>query len=324
MSAHVGAALDRLGTRAQSPRRRIAWQKQGLIIQPPDNREWMASHAMVPFAERIEGDWYRVYFCGRDRFNRSLIGYAELDIRRPKETVRIAERPILGLGELGCFDDNGVTPSWIVDHGSKKYLYYIGWNQGSTVRMHLFAGLAISEDGGNTFARHARVPILERTDREPFVNTAPCVLVESGRWRMWYVAGIEWVTKDLPRYHIRYAESSDGIQWDRRGRVCIDFRSSDEHALARPCVIKEEGLYKMWYAYKGSAYRIGYAESPDGLQWQRMDDEAGIEVSESGWDSEMIEYAFVFSHQGHRYMLYNGNDYGRTGIGLAVAARADA
>ena len=74
----------------------------------------------------------------------------------------------------------------------------------------------------------------------------------------------------------------------------------------------------MWYSCRGSAYRIGYAESNDGLEWERKDEEAGIDVSQDGWDSEMIEYPCVFQHGGSWYMLYNGNGYGASGIGLAV------
>ncbi|MDR0233611.1 MAG: hypothetical protein LBI31_02235 [Zoogloeaceae bacterium] len=33
---------------------------------------------------------------------------------------------------------------------------------------------------------------------------------------------------------------------------------------------------------------------------------------------EMIEYSIVFDHGRQRYMLYNGNGYGKTGFGLAV------
>ena len=43
-----------------------------------------------------------------------------------------------------------------------------------------------------------------------------------------------------------------------------------------------------------------------------------IDVSLVGWDSEMIEYPFVFEHKNKRYMLYNGNHYGKTGFGIAV------
>ncbi len=41
-------------------------------------------------------------------------------------------------------------------------------------------------------------------------------------------------------------------------------------------------------------------------------------VIPDGWDSEMIDYPFDFDHKGHRYMLYNGNGYGKTGFWLAV------
>ena len=191
---------------------------------------------------------------------------------------------------------------------------------GSTVRMHLVAGLAVSVDGGESFTRVSRVPILDRTDAEPYtLNTAPCVLREGTCWRMWYVSGVGWVHRDLPRYNIKYAESDDGIHWHRPGRVCIDFASAEEHALARPCVLKEDGVYRMWFSHKGEHYRIGYAESLDGLRWERDDTRAGIDVSMSGWDSTMIEYSYVFGHRGRKYMLYNGNDYGREGIGIAVA-----
>jgi hypothetical protein len=83
----------------------------------------------------------------------------------------------------------------------------------------------------------------------------------------------------------------------------------------------------MWYTRRGaadyredpaSAYRIGYAESPDGVRWTRMDERAGIDVSENGWDSVMIAYPFVYQHRGVKYMLYNGNGFGQTGIGYAV------
>ena len=297
----------------------MTWIKKGLIIKPRVNLDWMVSHAMFPFSESIGEDLYRIYFSGRDRLNRSLIGYVEVNINEPEKILYITKKPVLGLGALGCFDDNGVTPSWVVDYDDKKYLYYIGWNAGSTVRMGVIAGLAISRDGGETFARVSRGPLLERTDAEPYsILTAPCVLIENEIWKMWYVSGVEWIDRDTPRYNIKYAESMDGINWDRQGVVCIDFKSPDENALARPCVLKENDIYKMWYSYKGENYRIGYAESEDGITWQRKDDEAGIDVSESGWDSEMIEYAFVFEHKQRKYMLYSGNDYGKEGIGYAI------
>jgi predicted GH43/DUF377 family glycosyl hydrolase len=298
----------------------MVWIKKGLIFSPDGQYDWVISHSMLPIPERRGEDLYRVYFSGRDRFNRSLVGYVEIDLRNPKEILKISEKPVLGLGELGTFDDNGVTPSWIVDYNGKKYLYYVGWNQGSTVRMAEMAGLAISTDGGESFNRVSRAPILERTDKEPLsLLAATCVLIEDSVWRMWYVSGIEWVHRDFIRYDIKYAESNDGINWNRDGKACLGFKSKEEYALARPSVLKEDGVYKMWFGYRQAqqTYRIGYAESKDGFIWDRKDDMGGLDVSESGWDSEMVEYPCVFNHEGKRYMLYNGNGYGRNGFGYA-------
>ena len=120
------------------------------------------------------------------------------------------------------------------------------------------------------------------------------------------------------RYHIKYAESLDGLNWKRNALVAIDFSNEQEYAISRPTVIEDTDRWRMWYSFRGQSYRIGYAESADGRQWKRLDYLVGIDVSVTGWDSEMIEYPFVFDHAGQRYMLYNGNGYGKTGFGLAI------
>ena len=274
---------------------------------------------MIPTPDFVGGDVFRVYFSGRNSQNQSHIAWADVSLLEPFRVLAYSDGPVLSPGDLGCFDDNGVTPSCVIDLGNgEKALYYIGWNPGTTVRMHLFGGLAISRDGGKTFERWSRAPILERSRTDPFLNTAPWVVRSGEEFRVYYVSGHEWVHKDLPRYNIKMARSKDGKQWQRDGHVCIDFKDASENALARPYVILEDGTWKMWFGHKGAAYRLGYAESPDGIEWERRDDLAGIDVSPSGFDSEMIEYAAVVKHKGRRFMFYNGNNYGFDGIGLAV------
>lgn len=296
----------------------MKWVKQGLMVKPTGKLDWMVTHAWVPCADRIGEDLYRIYFAGRNSQNMSQIGYVEININRPQEILGISKKPILELGPLGTFDDSAVIPSWIVDHGDRKYMYYIGWMQGKRVPYYASLGLAISLDGGKTFSKFSRAPLLTRNEVDPYMTASACVRIEDGLWRMWYLSAVEWVNKDTPRYHIKYTESEDGINWDRKGIVCIDFKHKGENRIARPCVIKEGKLYKMWYCYAIDNYKIGYAESEDGILWERKDEEVGIDVSESGWDSEMIEYPFVFEHKGGEYMLYNGNEYGREGIGYAI------
>jgi hypothetical protein len=301
----------------------VVWRKQGLLFEKPRGLSWANSHAALPVA-LTDGDSnpIRLLFSSRDAEGRSRVAGARLDLAG-SAGVTFSEKPLLDLGELGAFDDSGVTTSCCVRQDDRLYLFYTGWSLGVTVPFYLSIGCAISEDGGRTFSRVARAPVVGRNPVDPLLTASPWVLVEGGRWRMWYVSGTEWTDgPDQPRhrYNIRYAESPDGLDWDCSGHVCVDYRDSGEYAIARPCVIRDGSLYRMWYSYRGPSNRIGYAESADGLSWERKDGEVGIDVSPSGWDSEMIEYPCVFDHQGARHMLYNGNGYGKSGVGHATLA----
>jgi predicted GH43/DUF377 family glycosyl hydrolase len=299
----------------------MTWVKKGLIFKPEGQRDWVVSHAMLPTADRIDGDLFRIYFSGRDDNNRSRIGYIEVNMNEPEKILRLSDDPVLDLGELGCFDDNGVSPTWITHNGGKTFLYYFGWNKGSTVRAAEVSGLAISSNDGRTFVRHSRAPVIDRTDMEPcLILVVSCVLVEGKKWRMWYDSADRWMSSELPRYNIKYAESTDGIHWTRNGIVSVDYKSEEESRVSRACVLREGEFYRMWYCYAmgSGGYRMGYGESDDGIHFTRKDDKVGIDVSESGWDSEMICYPNVFEHKGLKYMLYCGNGYGRTGFGYAV------
>ncbi len=299
----------------------MRWRKLDRIFAPVRVGDWATSHAAVPFALPLETHRWRIYFSARDHRNRAHTAFFEIDLRRPGQTLRVCDRPVLAPGPLGAFDEDGAMGSWIVRDGDRLLLYYTGWNVGKTVPFRNSIGLAESNDGGESFQRLSAGPILDRGIHDPFFVANPSVLVEDGRWRMWYLSCVEWqATANGPvhRYHIKVAESADGVEWCRQGLVGIDFKDRDEIALSRPCVLRDADRARMFYSYRGERYRIGYAESADGLSWRRRDEEVGIDVAATGWDSEMIAYAFVFDADGERYMLYNGNGYGATGIGLAV------
>ena len=108
----------------------------------------------------------------------------------------------------------------------------------------------------------------------------------------------------------------------RDGRIALGLHQPDEYAQCRPWVERTPAGYRMWYCHRGNAYRLGRADSPDGLTWERRP--TGLDVSPAGWDSEMIGYPALFTHRGRRFLLYNGNGYGRTGFGVAVEEADDA
>jgi hypothetical protein len=290
----------------------------------------MRTHAALPVVDQLDAATLRVFFACRDDENRSRIASIDLAASDPLRVLRTAPEPLLPLGQRGTFDDNGMTPSCIVADGQLRYLYYIGWNPQVTVSYRLAIGLAVSEDGGHTYRRCSSGPLLDRDRDEPFFNTAPCVVRERERWRMWYSSCTGWTEiqgRAEPVYHVKYAESDDGLSWRRTGVVCIDHDPGIQ-AIGRPWVVRLGDCYGMWFSYRGlvgyrtdpaTSYRVGYAESHDGLHWDRKPDPQGLERSEGGWDSLMLGYTNVLYIRRRLHCFYNGDGFGRSGFGYAVA-----
>ena len=301
-----------------------------MIFESRNNYEWMVTHAGIPTPTKISDDVVRIFFSTRSKAVRSSITFIDVEAGNPSNILYRHDKPVLAAGELGTFDDGGVGPYCVVDRDNKKYLYYGGWNAGVTVAYRNAIGLAVSEDNGITFQRLYPGAIVDRNRWEPHFTTAADVMLVDGLWRMWYGSATGWVVingKPEPRYQIKYAESPDGLNWNRKNITCIQYRL-DLEANARPSVIREGGLYKMWYCYRGSlnyrtdpaeSYRLGYAESLDGIDWTRKDSEIGIDRSEQGWDSVMMCYPYVYQHGDRKYLLYNGNGFGESGFGYAVS-----
>lgn len=300
----------------------MKWEKKGLIYRPDGSLPWARRHAFPANPLLLDNGVLRLYVAFTDEDFVGRVGYVDVDPDDPGKVLGVSQRPVLDIGAPGAFDENGVVPTSIVRVDDLLYMYYVGFQLGHKVRYFQFQGLAISDDGGASFERYSRVPIIDRSDEEMVNRTSAFVMREDGRFRMWYVGGSEWLDvngKPLPIYKIRYLESDDGKSWGPSGRVAIDFKDDDEHALGRAWVIRHDGLYKMFFSRRSKSvgYRLGYAESDDGIEWTRRDEEIELDVSEDGWDSNMIAYTSIFSHKDRVYMFYNGNDCGQTGFGYA-------
>ena len=305
------------------------WQKKGLIYRPNNGLSWAKSHAQIPTVDLVEKKILRIFFSTRDESNRSHITYMDVDSENPQQIFYLHQQPLLKLGLTGTFDDCGIMPTSIVTYKGLKYLYYIGWNVRNTVPYHNAIGLAISEDNGLTFNKLFTGPIMDRNTLDPYFCGTACVKIENSIWRNWYLSCTKWIQvngKSEPLYNLKYAESLDGINWKREGIIAIDLKNEAEGGIARASVIKDDEIYKMWYCYRGhtdyrvnknQSYRIGYAESLDGIIWKRMDNVNIIEPSEDGWDSEMVAYPEVIDIDNRRLMFYNGNGFGQSGFGYA-------
>ncbi len=303
------------------------WTKCGLLLAAPPPRPWSRSHAALPCIDRRRDGIIDLYYSPRDDHGRAHVARAQLvvdEISGELSLVGDEDEPVLAPGPLGAFDESGTTVSCVVSSGGRTFLYYTGWTLGVSVPFYFFGGVAVRSGETGAFERLSDAPMLERSKVDPYLTASPWVLPgEDGPWRMWYVSAAGWRIRDgapQHRYNIRYAESEDGLSWRREGLVSIDFADDEEYALSRPCVVRDGDRYRMWFAARGPRYELGYAESEDGVHWTREDVLAGLDPAQEGWDSEMVEYPAVFDEGSRRYMLYNGNGYGASGIGYAIAA----
>ncbi len=304
-----------------------SWRKLALLVKGTSDSSWRHSHASYPVAALTSSDSSEpvaVYFSSRDPQNRSAIGRVFLDLQEDAVRLLDLEGPLLKPGERGAFDDSGVTPGTVFTQGTKTYLYYLGWSLGTTVPFRNAVGLAVSENGGRSFERVSRAPVLDRHALDPFTLSYPWVLPSSDGFTCWYGSHVSWESKGPGSHHaIRRAVSLDGLVWTRDSDyVLLPDLETGEVGLSRPCVLKNnEGSYEMWYSSKSNEYRLGYARSADGIHWSREDSSVGIQPSETGWDSKSLCYGTVFRRGSKEYLLYNGSGYGKTGFGIAVRSR---
>ncbi len=310
------------------------WTKLGKIFDPTlwRRNEWMQEFAQAP-ATLVMHDRVRVYFSCRPPMDKegryvSYTSFLELDRSNLLKIVNVASEPILELGQRGTFDEFGVYPFSVIEHEEKILGYYGGWTRCESVPFNVAIGMAISKDGGSKFTRLGQGPILEYSSQEPFILSGPKIRRFNNKFYLFYIAGKKWKGeggRPEPVYTIRAATSDDGIRWTKLNRELVEVRIEDDECQASPDVIFANGRFHMFFCYRRSidyrgrsgGYRIGYAYSTDLLTWHRQDDKAGIDVSDEGWDSEMISYPHVFELDGRVYMLYLGNQVGRFGFGVA-------
>ena len=317
----------------------MKWKKLGKIFDPTDHA---LPSGCLEFAQSPQAlvcaDFVRVYFSTRQRDAIgkyvSHVAFVDFD-RQLSRVLGVSKHAVIDLGGLGCFDEHGIFPMCPVRDGDRVLAYTTGWNRKVSVPVDSSIGLAISTDDGRTFQKFGTGPVVTSSLHEPFLIADAFVALHGGAYHMWYIYGTAWAAPapgDPPErvYKIGHATSADGIAWQKEGRQLIADKLGPSECQALPTVIGFGGGYHMFFCYRRqfgfrkdreAAYRIGYAFSDDFANWTRDDARAGIDVSPDGWDSEMQCYPNVFECDGNIYFLYNGNEFGRWGFGVAVLER---
>ena len=316
----------------------MKWKKIGKIFDPTQHK---LPNGCVQFAQSPQAlvfeDFVRIYFSTRvvdQNSAKYLSRVAFVDMKKNlRDVIRVSEQTVISLGKLGCFDEHGIFPMSVVRHSGVVYGYTCGWNRRVSVSVDTAIGLAISRDGGLTFQRIGDGPVLAASLHEPCLVGDGFVKIVDGVFHMWYIFGTGWKMFSVGSppdrtYKIGHAVSSDGINWVKEeARQIIDDRLGADESQALPTVITIGERHHMFFCYRKSSdfrknrnrgYRIGHAYSDDLKNWTRDDDNPLLDVTPGDWDSDMLCYPNVFECGGKVHLLYNGNEFGRYGFGLAV------
>ena len=304
----------------------MKWKKLGYSLElAKHKKEWQVSHAMMPVVLEKK-DTLRVYYTTRHVDGQSRITYYDVDKINPIIILYIHDKPLLEVGEIGTFDDCGTVATFIIRDENKIYLYYNGYNVRNTVPWSNSIGLAVSHDDGDTFTKVFKGPIMDRYKQDAYFTITPWIIKNNGTWYMWYTSGTGWIKvneRKEPLYDLKYAKSSNGIDWAREFVIVVP-QSNKEESIARATILQNGDKLSMWFIYRGSrdfrdgndSYRIGFAEGnlnePD--KWTRNDALSGITPGPEEYDNSMQSYPFVIKLENRTFMFYNGNGFGANGI----------
>jgi len=314
----------------------MKWEKIGKIFDPTEHKLANRCHEFAQSPQVLVFDnFVRIYFSTREKDKTgkflSHISFIDMD-KEFRKIVNVSSKTVIELGKLGCYDEHGIFPLNVLRDDNRILGYIGGWSRRVSVSVETSIGLAISQDNGLTFKRIGDGPVLSSTLNEPFLVGDPFVAIYNNKYYMWYIYGISWIyckaTLSRERiYKIGYAVSDDGINWNKANRQIISDKLNREECQALPSVIYHKDVYHMFFCYRQAtdfrknrerSYRIGYAYSEDIHNWIRDDENVGIDVSPNDWDSDMMCYPHIFKCNDNIYLLYNGNEFGRYGFGLAL------
>ena len=289
------------------------------------------THTQCPTYLKVH-DKHRVYFSSRDQNNKSMIFFVTLSFEN--ETLFISDNklngPILIQGKSKEFDSDGVMPSYFYQRDTDLILYYTGWKLSNKYPYENSIGIAISKDYGNTFRKYNHNPVIKKDKINTFFTGTSCVLKINDKYINYYMSCYDWINDKKnntlePIYDLKIATSNDGINWECSGKTAIKLMPG-WGGISKASILKIGDFFHMWFSYrkitdyrynKKKSYKIGYAKSKDGFQW-KLDDIIFEEPDQSeNGDQTMQAYPNVFEINKNIFMLYNGNEFGKTGVFLA-------
>lgn len=297
------------------------WRKLGRVFAPLGGL-LTRSHVMLP-TPHVMADRVRVFYAGCDDDLRGRVFFADFAPEPPFDLMAADPEPVCDVGAPGSFDCDGVNPSQIIETDDGLMLLYIGWRRGPAETPYtLFGGVAKSTDGGMSFERRSE-PLLPPRPGERLFRTAPHISRDEEGYRLLYIGGDRFTSGEAgratPVYSLMELRSADLWSWNGPARTLMSpDTSAGEVGFGRPVITPDGNLMVSLRTLAG--YRLvetSLAFSPEA----RPVLEAVVPEPMEAWEAQMTCFGAVCRVGPNELLFYNGDGYGRTGLGLAWRPR---
>jgi predicted GH43/DUF377 family glycosyl hydrolase len=239
------------------------------------------------------------------------------------EWVDYPGNPVLEPGPPGSWDGLSRVPGTVLFDGAIYHMWFAGRDQSSgTIQI----GHATSPDGLSPWTMDPANPVL--TPGAPggwdelLFSPAPAVIDDGVQYHMWYAGR-------TPGGIVQggYATSFDGSVWikhvDNPVLPVGPPGSWDDHNVRPDTVVSEGETLKMWYSGgDGSTVAIGYAESTDGVHWNKHPSPVLVGSDPPAWDEGVANPTVVFDGSVY-HMLYVGSPYSVLDLRVGYAFSTD-
>ncbi len=237
-------------------------------------------------------------------------------------------------------DIYAISDGWVAKEGNIYKMWYTcgGLNYPTDTLLRARLCYCESSDGIH-WIKYSGNPVLDVSYTGGWdslgVETASVIIDSTAplneKYKLWY-AGQYF---NSYRYDIGYAYSPDGKNWTKHANPVLQVGTStqwDNGFLEGPSVIKDGNTYKMWYCgydavvdgngTDGKA-NIGYATSPDGINWSKHSGNPVLITGINAWDSIYVQDPHVMKQGGIYQMWYGGNDIDGYGQRVGYATSTD-
>lgn len=276
------------------------------------------SYFANPMITIMEDHKARIFFNSRTKRNFSIIQSIDIDLRDFSLELSSFQTQI-GAKKLSGFCSHGLSLGGTYLEDGQYFVSTMGWINKPPEHWYGTIGKIRMDDEFNLVPQSLTEWFT--LDSEDSISLSyPAIYERDGTSRMWYGSTLTWDAGNGEMLHIlKEKVSTDSINFVKTGRI-LNYDLNTAQAFSRPSILEINGRALMAYSYRGgnSHYRIGFVWLDDLTTASHLGGLASFLPSGKSGEAKMVEYPFLFIHNSEIYMLYNGDDFGKTGIGVVT------